>query len=228
MGHALTLVQAAADAGKVSDRNGKMPGTTFAIDATKCLTGSKLVKVEGSVCHKCYALRLQKYRASVDQGWQANYLRATQMIQTDPAKWARAAAYQIERGLAKLGEDRHRWFDGGDLQSLEMLHAIVLTCRLTPKVRHWLSTREARIVQQYKKLYGKFPRNLVVRVSATMVDDGPVTSHTNTSTVYRSETNTRALPKGTHKCPAHLQGNKCLKCDACWRHAVRNVGYPFH
>ena len=36
----------------------------------------KLVKIENSTCSKCYALKLQKLRPSVDQGWTNNLLKA--------------------------------------------------------------------------------------------------------------------------------------------------------
>ena len=35
----------------------KMPGTSYGISAHDCITGAKLAKVEGSVCHGCYALK---------------------------------------------------------------------------------------------------------------------------------------------------------------------------
>ena len=35
----------------------KMPGYAYNLPATECKIGSKLVKVPGSVCHGCYALK---------------------------------------------------------------------------------------------------------------------------------------------------------------------------
>ena len=35
----------------------KMPGWAYGLPAKECKTGSKLVKVPGSVCHGCYALK---------------------------------------------------------------------------------------------------------------------------------------------------------------------------
>ena len=70
----MTLKAAQADAGAVSTRNSKMPGSAFAISAKRCNVGGKLAQVDGSVCGRCYALKLQKMRPSVDQGWEANYL----------------------------------------------------------------------------------------------------------------------------------------------------------
>ena len=35
----------------------KMPGWAYGLPAKECKTGSKLVKVKGSVCEGCYALK---------------------------------------------------------------------------------------------------------------------------------------------------------------------------
>ena len=35
----------------------KMPGFSYNLPATRCLTGAKLVKVPGSTCAGCYALK---------------------------------------------------------------------------------------------------------------------------------------------------------------------------
>ena len=218
-----TLKQAIEDAGRISVGNGKMPGSTFAISAKRCQVGSKLAQVEGSTCSRCYALKLQKLRPSVDQGWEANYIKATRMIETNPNRWADAAAFQILKAAEKTGQPYHRWFDSGDLQSVAMLRAIVLVCEQTPAIRHWLPTREAKIVKQYRAQHGALPSNLVVRVSSTMIGDVPISGHDNTSTVHRKGTAVEG-----HACPAREQGNECGACRACWNGDVTNVSYPLH
>ena len=35
----------------------KMPGPSINLPATQCITGAKLVKVKGSTCSGCYALK---------------------------------------------------------------------------------------------------------------------------------------------------------------------------
>jgi hypothetical protein len=243
-----TLKQAIAESGKVSAGNSKMPGTTFPLSAKHCNVGGKLAKIEGSVCHKCYALKLQNLRPKVDQGWTAN--KANHLIATDPERWINWIAFQILRQSEKTGIPEHRWFDSGDLQSMAMLDCIVAVARKTPHVKHWLPTREAKLVKAWKKANGKFPRNLVVRLSSTMIGDSPMTAHTHTSTVHR-ETD---RPIG-HVCPASLtdQDGKvysleakreimrkpkseraefdfghCGNCRACWNPEIPNVTYPLH
>lgn len=219
----MTLKASQAIAGKMSNRNSKMPGSTFAISAFHCNVGSKLAKIAGSVCHRCYAIKLQKLRPSVDKGWTNNLETAVDSIANDPDAWAEAAAFQIERMALKSGEMFHRWFDSGDLQSVEMLAAICHVAAITPSVQHWLPTREAGIVKQYKQAGGTVPGNLVIRVSATMINDAPVRGYANTSTVHRKGADVQG-----HVCPASQQGGACGECRACWSPEVANVSYPLH
>lgn len=218
-----TLKEAQKITGKLSNRNSKMPGSTFAISAKHCNVGGKLVNVKGSVCDRCYAIKLQKLRPSVDKGWTDNYLAATRMIATSPDKWAAGAAFQIKRMAAKSGEMYHRWFDSGDLASVDMLGAICKAAELTPDISHWLPTREAKIVKDFRAAGGVVPTNLIIRISSTMIGDKPISGHANTSTVH-SKGDT---PAG-HICPASHQGGNCGDCRACWTHSVPNVSYPLH
>ena len=210
-------------AGKVSDKNSKMPGSTFALSAKRCGVGSKLANVKGSVCDRCYALKLQKMRPSGDKGWEANYMKATTLIEANPAAWVSACTFQIKRSAAKSGEMYHRWFDSGDLPSVAFLDAICRVAEATPDIAHWLPTREAKVVKDYLAQGGVVPANLIIRVSATMIGDAPVRGHSHTSTVHRHGQE----PSG-HICPASQQGGNCGDCRACWSFDVPNVSYPLH
>jgi hypothetical protein len=215
-------LKSAQEAGKVSKRNSKMPGTSFAISAKRCNVGSRLANVKGSTCNKCYALKLQKLRPSVDKGWELNYTKATTMIDTDMDRWVKSMTFQILRS----GEEYHRWFDSGDLSSVAMLRAIVMVAQSTPNVKHWLPTREVQIVRDYAAKYAHdtdniFPPNLVVRVSAPMIDQKPL-RFPNTSTVHTNDDYVG------HECPASTQGNNCGDCRACWDGGIPNVSYPLH
>ena len=243
----LTLKKAIEDSGKISLGNTKMPSTTFAISAKHCKVGGKLVNVKGSTCSRCYALKLQKLRPSVDKGWTNNLFKAQKMISTNPKLWAKMVAFQIVRGCNKLGINEHRWFDSGDLQSVDMLRAIILCAEITPNIRHWLPTREAKLVKDYRKQYGNEPSNLVIRVSATMISDKPIAGHVNTSTVhrageeihgkeclaYRTNKDAKVVDKVTFKAMTRPEKKEqdfghCGDCRACWSKDVTNVSYPLH
>ena len=210
------LVKEAKEYGNISKGNSKMPGTTFAIDAFACIVGSKLAKIEGTPCFSCYARKLQKLRPTVDQGWKANLAK---WQQSDKSLWVSSMVFQIQRYNV---DGDHRWFDSGDLQSVEMLKNIVDVALLTPEIDHWLPTQERSIVKQYRKQYGEEPSNLVIRVSASKIDAQKTPDFAQTSTVCKDK-----APLGK-LCKANTRGNKCGSCRACWSKDVAIITYPKH
>ena len=89
------------------------------------------------------------------------------------------------------------------------------------KVTDWLAwVLESRVVfvYTYLKRHGAFPENLVVRLSAAMIDGAPPEGFPHTSTVVTS----------CASCPAPQQNNECGTCRACWNPEVKNVSYHKH
>ncbi len=201
----------------------KMPGTSYGISAKACIMGSKLAKVEGSTCKGCYALKGNYIYPSV----QIAHAKRLEGI-SNPA-WTGAMVMMIlaahKRGMGRNGPIKrgwHRWHDSGDLQSVEHLTKICAVAALTPKIRHWLPTRELAMVLQYQKQGGIVPANLVIRVSATMVDGAATRAWPTTSGVHNVE-----KAKG-RVCPAPKQDNNCGSCRACWSPKVSHVSYHLH
>ena len=190
----------------------KMPGLSYGISATLCKIGSALAKVKGSTCENCYALKANYAYPSV----KAAHEKRRAGIE-DP-QWADAMVYLI----GSSGETYFRWHDSGDLQHLQHLINIVKIAEALPAVSFWLPTREKAIINSYLRSFGAFPANLVVRVSAAMVDSSAPAGYDNTSTVHNA-----AAPAG-FACPASKQGNKCLDCRACWNRDIKNVSYLQH
>ncbi len=116
----------------------------------------------------------------------------------------------------------HRWHDSGDLQGVWHLAKICDVAAQTPKIRHWIATRETKMVVDYVADGGVIPDNLTIRISATMIDDGPPAAWPLTSTVHD-----RKEPVG-HICPAPTQGHECRSCRACWSRDVQNISYHKH
>ena len=110
--------------------------------------------------------------------------------------------------------DVFRWHDSGDVQDVQHLEKIFEVCRATPNKRHWMPTREAWIKDHMQDA----PKNLVVRFSSPMVDQGPVKSWANTSTVSTK----------SRSCPAPDNNNECGSCRACWDPLVKNIEYGKH
>ena len=182
----------------------KMPGWSIGIPAAECKTGKKLQQVKDSVCFNCYALK-GCYVFAVVQKAQYKRLNAIK----NPY-WVEAMATLIN----SKKPDVFRWHDSGDVQDLDHLNKIFEVCRLTPTKRHWMPTREAWI----KDHLSSCPDNLVIRFSSPMVDQPPVDSWPNTSTVSTK----------SRTCPAPDQNNECKDCRACWDPLVKNIEYGKH
>ena len=182
----------------------KMPGWSIGIPAKECKTGKKLRQIKNSVCEGCYALK-GCYVFKVVQ--EAQYKRLEAIQHPD---WVLAMATLIN----SKKPDVFRWHDSGDVQDVDHLEKIFEVCRLTPTKRHWMPTREAWI----KDHMHKAPANLVVRFSSPMIDQGPVKSWANTSTVSTK----------SRSCPAPDNNNECGDCRACWDPLVKNIEYGKH
>ena len=181
-----------------------MPGPAYNLPATQCITGAKLVRIPGSVCAGCYALK-GRYRFS-----NVRMALARRLESLKHPRWVEAMTALIQ------GEPWFRWHDSGDLQSAWHLKQIFEVCNRTPETSHWLPTREARILNLMDP--DIIPTNLIIRMSSHMIDQKPVTFWPWTSTVSSS----------TKTCPALDQGNECKDCRACWDRSVSNVTYPKH
>ncbi len=182
----------------------KMPGWAIGIPAAECKTGNKLKLIPNSVCSGCYAEK-GCYVFAVVQAAQYKRLKAIAHPQ-----WVEAMATLIN----SKKPDVFRWHDSGDVQDVQHLEKIFEVCRLTPEKRHWMPTREAWI----KNHMHKAPANLVVRFSSPMIDQGPVKSWANTSTVVTSGAT----------CPSAQQGNECRDCRNCWNKEIKNISYGQH
>lgn len=213
MSKPMTKTRAADIVGGLS-RTSKMPGPSFGTSAFDCQTGSKLRAVEGSVCAKCYARKGAYVWDSVREAHARRMSKLLTAIANPEARtqWISAMASLLQ------GVSHFRWHDSGDLQSAAHYALLVDVVRATPKTRHWLPTKEPRYVDR-----ANIPVNLVVRVSAPMVDQAGPKAWPNVSTVH-----TTKPAKGAHVCPAPKQDGECGKCRACWTATVRTVSYHQH
>jgi hypothetical protein len=218
----MSLSSAKEIAGTLS-KTSKMPGYSTGLPAVKCITGSKLVDVKGSVCEGCYALK-GMYRFPAVQAAQERRLSAI----THP-RWVDAMVVLISHYCRK--QPYFRWHDSGDLQSVTHLEKIVKVCERTLTVQHWMPTRERGLIHDYLTRYNAFPDNLTVRLSAHMRGDWldyPSMGLT-TSTVHSDPGQPIASPEGKSiECRAYLRSNECGKCRACWSGNVSNVSYLSH
>lgn len=193
-------------------RPSKMPGFSTSLSAFDCKVGSKLAKVEGSVCSKCYAFNGNYQYPGVKQAHQ-NRLKAL-----SHPKWVEAMTLLI--GHYTNPEDPYfRIHDSGDVQSVEHLLQWVQIAKNLPNINFWMPTKETVIYKTGKNIMGdEWPQNLVVRLSAPMIGKNPPKSFGTlpTSTV-QADTG--------FECEAYKRGNKCGPCRACWDSSVPNIDY---
>ena len=191
----------------------KMPCFSWGIPVSSCITGSKLVKVPGSVCSTCYA---NKGRSQVFPA--VNLARVARLDQ-----WTEDREAWIVAMIAAIGTDRRfRWFDAGDVQGVGMLSDIIRVCKLTPNCLHWLPTIERGLMG----LSDFIPDNLTIRVSSPMIGIVGKGDYLKSVVVERKD-------KGTipgYECPATwIKGRKeCDDCRACWDKRVSVVIYAKH
>ncbi len=194
----------------------KMPSYAWGIPTEYCKTGSKLAKIDGTICNKCYADKgcyvFPMVRAMYEKRYQAIFL----------PEWVDYMAEMLTLKYKNLTKSRryHRWFDSGDVQSYSHLMKIFEVCELTPHIKYWLATREYQIIDMIKE--EDVPKNLCLRVSATKVDGALPKFWKWTSGVHKDKRH-----KGK-ECRAYTTNNNCGDCRACWSRSVKQVSYEEH
>ena len=116
-----------------------------------------------------------------------------------------------------------RWFDSGDMYSIELAWKIFEVMRKTPWVSHWLPTR----MHKFKKFdtvihaMQSLP-NVVVRFSSDSVT-GEIVPGVTTSTIFSGD-----VPTGAIECQAYQHDGKCNGCRACYSKDVQVIAYKAH
>lgn len=204
----------------------KMPTKTWGISASKCVTGIKLSKLPNSSCGTCYA-KYGKYPTPVVMDCHERRLQGI-----DHPLWVDAMVYLMQ--FHSLSD--FRWFDSGDIQSLEHLQKIVTIARKLPQVKFWCPTQERKFLSQFLKT-DTIPTNIVFRLSRPFINMTVPKKDllTTTSSVLTKDffaktvSNARAV-----KCMAksvakdHPSYGKCGTCRACWDSTVDHIYYLKH
>ena len=217
----MNIKQALQNVGGLSDPS-KMPCFGYSIPAKYCNVGSRLVKVIGSVCEKCYALNnfynMPVVKNALELRYQIVMLALANLIARKT--WIDSMSYLLNNRKHKL----FRWHDAGDIQSVDHFRMIVEVVELTPQIKHWLPTKESKMVKDYFDKYGSIPNNLCVRLSGNMVDKGSPTKLANKLGIQTSSVTT----KGNHSCVAYKQNGECRDCSLCWNTSNADTSYPLH
>ena len=204
--------EATAITGGLSKPN-KMPGPSINLPAVACITGAKLVKVKGSTCSGCYALKGRYRFKNVRDAMKRRLDRLH-----DP-RWIDAMVTLIKGRHWQKPQPVFRWHDSGDIQSVQHLKNIFEVCKQTPDTSHWLPTRESRFLKLMDP--DVVPKNLKIVLSDHMNDQ-------QVAPTWWPYTSGVTTDHNQVTCPAASQGNKCLDCRKCWDRNTKRVIYGKH
>lgn len=222
----------------------KMPCASWSTPASRCIRGSKLRAIPGSVCADCYACKgCYQFRSTVDAMQRridildrvlASPVEAIEFVDAFGRVLRRAERLtraRIAKGLApaKNADGRvFRFHDSGDLQSELHFSIICAIAEQCPGVAFWLPTREGAMVAKAIRQGQVVPANLTVRVSADMVDaklEAPAIEGLRASAVHSAK---GAQATGAVECGAFKREGACGPCRACWRPQIAATSYPIH
>lgn len=256
----LTIAGAHSIAGSLGHPS-KMPGYAYGLDARRCHRGSEMRNVPGSICSGCFALtnfyahwratltaRERRHAGLEHPLWvEAMVTLILHYCRPDYDAEALAELHGIDIAPSSDQLTFFRWHDSGDLQSVDHLRRIVAVCERTPKIWHWLPSREYKYIATFVEQGGVIPPNLCIRLSALYYDaepprplpgqsvpEGTITipdsiAHLPTSTVHTAGGQNPVTGRGSIECRAvELRENQCGPCRACWNPRVKNVSYPQH
>jgi len=193
---------------------GKMPCKSWSLEAGETCPGS--YNRDGTLvdaCSACYA-KQGAYRWSTVKA-PRDYNRQD---------WKRDDF--VSEFVSTLKKEKYfRWFDSGDMYSLELAEKIYSIMKQTPWVKHWLPTRQAK----FKKFADVLARmnalpNVAVRFSSDSVM-GEYTPGVHGSTIISDDSQ---ITSDISVCNAPEQDGKCLNCRNCWNKNIPVIGYMAH
>ena len=85
------------------------------------------------------------------------------------------------------------------------------------KAINWNKLKDPKVLKEIK--IEEIPKNLIIRMSSHMIDQGPVKAWPWTSTVKTDK---------QYSCPSSKQGNECGSCRQCWDKTIPNISYGKH
>lgn len=132
----------------------------------------------------------------------------------------------VSEMVEALSRETHfRWFDSGDMFSLDLAWSIYYVMVLTPWVEHWLPTRMQKFQKFHEVLQAmrELP-NVMVRFSSDDID-GSFVPGVHGSTIVPED---QPTPSGAVRCHAYEHGGKCNGCRACWSRDIPVIAYQAH
>jgi hypothetical protein len=127
--------------------------------------------------------------------------------------------------IAALKKDKHfRWFDSGDVYSLELANKMLAIMKALPGTKFWVPTRMYKFAK-FRDVLNKMDSldNVKVRFSSDSVTGEFNSAHG--SVIFPAD---GEVPAGTVMCTAYQNGGKCGNCRACYDKNIKVISYPSH
>ena len=168
----------------------------------------------------CYACKGAQQIAVV----QAAYYRNWRLWNENPDNFFEQVYYEIKySGLTTV-----RFFDSGDICSVDFLHRMVLLCEKTPDVKYMAFTKQYEFVNMYISLHGELPDNLNIIFSAwDKLWDIPNPYNLPVAYVdFKDKRMNPEFPKNAFRCP--MKESTCSACKVCWNKNLKAVIFKQH
>lgn len=192
----------------------KMPCYSWSLEALATCPGS--VGTDGELvdaCKGCYA---------TTGNYRFKNVKAPRVHNKED--WKRPE--WVQDMVRELDNSRYfRWFDSGDMYSVQLASKILEVMQQTPWCKHWLPTRMHKfakfvpVIEQMEAL-----PNVVVRKSSDSVTGATIKGQCTSTIIPDISSATKALTV----CEAYTRDGKCGDCRKCWDKDVKVVAYPAH
>lgn len=118
-----------------------------------------------------------------------------------------------------------RWFDSGDMYSVQLAEKIYQIMVNTPHVKHWLPTRMAKFAK-YADIIAKMRAlpNVMVRFSSDSITGDYVKGVHGSVIIPTADDADNTVTV----CRAYENNGKCNGCRACYSKDVEVIAYPQH
>ena len=118
-----------------------------------------------------------------------------------------------------------RFFDSGDMYSLELAKKILEVMQATPNTQYWIPTRMGKF-PKFAKVIAEMNAlpNVKVRFSSDSIT-GEFVQGVHGSVIIPAAD---AAPAGVFVCEAYDREGKCSSCRACYSKDIDVIAYPAH
>tara|TARA_R110000868_G_scaffold77213_1_gene221351 strand:- start:745 stop:1395 length:651 start_codon:yes stop_codon:yes gene_type:complete len=137
--------------------------------------------------------------------------------------------------VGKLNRKRNkefRWFDSGDIFSIEFIKALIEVCNNTKQTTHWIPTTSWNYNESDKIEFLALLQVLQSLPNVRLRASNPGANQVLNKEVYPLQSVVvDKLGKSTKElfyCPASLQAGKCGTCKACYKSTLKTIAYLKH